>query len=320
MDSNNPGLVEVEDETYENPDPNGGTALWRPRENGVLEQVADDGHPLADNGIPSPVFPTPADVLVTGVVPLLPVLNYPVPAAAEVDVAAQDMGHGTWVPVDPLDPAQGMEFVPPGEYLVLDAVETIQTNQTDADAVLLEVLAVLDADTMAAPGPGTLRYYLALVVPPYLTSYRVPLFGRQVTFADDTTTAADRGANRVITGYGRSFVVVDRDDVSVDNGGLTTLAQPVPGDTLWLEVGRQGAEDVDVLGAAPDEVFIFPPPPPFVPGPAQALLGGGTVDVSVLVPPGQVVIDSGVQVPPTLVNAFVADQSAVVGLPPNVFP
>jgi hypothetical protein len=319
MDSNNPGVLEVEGETYGNPDPNGGTAEWRPMEDDVLVVAEDEAYPAAGSGIPSSVFPTPTDVLVTGVAPLLPVLVVPVPTAPSVDVSSQDLGKGTWAPVDPLDPAQGMEFVPPGEFLVLDSVESIQTNQTDQDTVLLAVQAVLDADTLGAPGTNTTRYYLRVAVPPFLTSYRVPLGGRQVTFADDTTTAADRGANRVLTGYGRDFVVVNRTDVTVDNGSVETLALPAPGDTLWIDVGRQGAEDVDELEDTPLDYVVFPPPPPFAPSPAQALQGGGTFDVSTLAAPGQGAVGSGVQVPPTLLDARVADQSPVVGMPTNVF-
>jgi len=62
MDVTNPGLVSVEDETYGDPDPNGGTATWQPRQAGVLQDVADESYPRPSGDVLSSVFPTPADM------------------------------------------------------------------------------------------------------------------------------------------------------------------------------------------------------------------------------------------------------------------
>jgi hypothetical protein len=320
MDVTNPGLVNVADEVEAPPDPNGGTSQWEPRETGVLEDVAADGYPLAPNAPPASVFPTPDDVEVTGVVPLNPVDSSLEPDAAEVNVDEQSIGQGGMVPVDPLNPAAGYEFRSPDEFVVVGPTESFQTNRTETDHVSATVAAVLDADSPQTPvGPSTTRYLLLVSTPPLLTSYPVSLLGRQIVFADDTLTLANQGAARLITNYGGNFVAIDRDDPAVSNGDVAELDPPQVGDVFQLYVGRQGSEDVSTTSIPAVDVVVDPPPPDFVPSPAQAQQDEGTVDVSTGPQPGLPVIGSGVQVP-TAVNHQIPDQYVGgPGLPANVF-
>jgi hypothetical protein len=306
MDVTNPGLVNVADEVEGNPDPNGGTAKSTPRETGVLVSAADEGYPPAANDPPADVFPTPGDVFVTGVVPLYDVGSDVIPPAAEVYVDEQSLGQGGMVPVDPMNPAAGTYFRSPDEFVVVGPTETFQTNRSETDS-------------MPNPaGAGTIRYHLQTTTPPSLTSYPVSLQGRQIVFADDTLTLADQGAARTITNYGGNFVVIDRDDESVSNGGVPALNRPQVGDTFVVYVGRQGSEDVSTTGPAASDVFILPSPPAFVPEPAQSQQDAGDINASTGAQPGQPVISTGEQVS-TAITVEVADQCAVVGLPTNVY-
>jgi hypothetical protein len=318
MDVTNPGLVSVADEIEGNPDPNGGTSRWIPRETGELDQSADQGYPPAPNAPPSDVFPTPADVEVTGGIPLGLETTSPVPAASEVNVDEQSLGQGAMVPVDPLDPAAGYQFRSPDEFVVVGPTTSFQTNRTETDQITATVSAVLDADLLPTPaGPNTTRYYLQVTTPPLLTSFPVTLLGRQLVFADDTLTAANQGAARIVTGYGGNYVVIDRDDSTVNNGDVDVLDLPIAGDTFVLQVGRQGSEDVSTTGDPAVDVFVLPPPPDFVPSPSQDLWHQG--DVFVDASPSGPIVPSGQQVP-TSTNHYPADQIPVgAGLPANVF-
>jgi len=318
MDVTNPGLVSVEAETYGNPDPNSGTAWWEPYDTGSLEEPADDGRPLPpDGGVNAETFPTPEDVVVSDPVPGAPVgHDYP-PAATEVVVADQSLGLGSMVPVNPLDLSAGYRFLSPAENIVVDSDLSVRTNITETTAVLLTVAAVYDADNLfSAPGPNTTRYYL--VVTPLLTTdpiSKISVLGRQVVFAEDALTVADRGAARFVTGSGTNYVVIDRDDPTDDDGTVPQLAAPQVGDTLWLDVTRRGSEDTRQSDYTEVDVFILPDPPAFVPNAPQDAPFLGNFEPQ----PGDPYIGSGVRVPPTVVDALVADQSLVVGLPSNVF-
>jgi hypothetical protein len=185
-------------------------------------------------------------------------------------------------------------------------------DETEVPATLT---AVLDADHLPAPATNlTTRYYL-VVGPPDLTSYPVSLLGRQIVFADDTLTAADAGASRDITFYGRNFLVINRDDPA--DPGVPQLTLPVIGDVIFFDVNRQGSEQVNTQGGTID-VFIQPPPPVNVPFQFPTFGSLGTVDVSTGPQPGRPPIGSGVVVP-TARNVQVPDECQVVGLPKNVF-
>ena len=316
-DVTNPGSVSVADEVEGNPDPNGGTSQAVPEQDGDLVSAEAQGYPPAP--VDAEVFPTPVEVEVGPDVPLLPVLSDTVPHAAEVYVDEQSLGLGGMVPVDPLDPSKGLNFLSPAEFTVAGPTISVQTNRAEDTAALVTVAAVLDADHLPAPaGAATTRYHLVVATPPVLTSFFVSLLGRQVVFALDTLTPGDQGAARVITGYGGNFVVVDRDDESVSNGDVPQLALPQAGDTFVVQTYREGSEDVSSTGDAPVDVFVLPPPPSFVPSPAQALLDRGDVDVSTGPQPGAPIVSSGTPAP-TAITVEVADQSLVVGLPVNVF-
>jgi len=316
-DVTNPDLVDVVDETdLTNPDPNGGTALWRPRELDVLSPVADQGYPPAP--VDADVFPTPAEEVVQGVVPLYPSDSVPEPDAAEIYVDEQSLGKGSMVPVDPGDPAAGYEFRSPGEFIVTGPTLSIQTNRTEVTEVVLTVLAVYDADDFPnAPTADTTRFYLRVATPPSLSSYHVSLRGRQVVFADDTLTAADRGAARFVTNFGDDFVVVARYDNTVDNGDVADLTAPSAGDTFVVDVQREGSEDVNTTGNAPADVYLTPEPPAFQPNPAQDLLDEGDFFVS-QEPASDPIITSGTRVP-SAIEAYPAEQYVGgPGLPDNV--
>lgn len=296
--ANNPGLDEVEDEVYARPDPNGGTVQYVPRQTGALVPVADQARKPPTNGVSVSAFPTPAELSADAPVFCPSPTSSIVPPAPEVIVANQCLT-GINTP----------------EFVVQGPAETFQTNTTDQDVVTLTVAGVFDADRLpAAPSAATTRYYLTVAVPPLLTSYPVSLLGRQLVFA----TGADEGAARFITGYGSAFIVVDRDDPSEDNGGVPTLVAPSPGDTFTLDVCRKGPEQVWTPGETV-EVFVSPPPPPFLPDPPQALQGGGTSFVSLAQPPGTVLVEPVGTGVPSAVEVDVASQVYGSPLPPNVY-
>jgi hypothetical protein len=310
MDVTNPGLVSVAAETYGNPDPNGGTARWRPRELDFLTAAADEGYPVPpDAGVDAAVFPTPSQVIVNTLLALLPVSSTPRPAAANVNVDDQSIGQGSMQPVDPGNLGAGYNFVSPADFIVVGPADSFQTNSVD-EVVEYTLLAVYDADNLFhAPTPSTTRYYLVLDVPPKLTSFPVSMLGRQVVF---TSAGGNEGAARVVQSYGAAFVVINRDDPTTSNGNVPQLATPIAGDTFEIDVNRQGSEQVNTEGGSVD-VFILPPPPVNVPFPPQGQASQATPVIFAPLP-----IESGVQVP-TAVNVNVPDECAVVGLPTNVF-
>jgi hypothetical protein len=314
-DVTNPGIVNVADEVYGNPDPNNSIRLATPEQRDELTEAGDQGYPPAANGVEASVFPTPAEVRVTQVPTGGAVLASPIPFASEISVDSQCIGQGTWVYVDPMNPAAGKRFVTPGEFLVVGPADSIQTNNSEETTVLCVITGVYDANNLWNPaGPTTTRYALS-VAPPALTSYPVSILGRQIVFSDDTLTATDHGATRTITSFSTNFVVVDQSDPN--DPSVPTLTLPVIGDTFVLDVQREGAQDISRTSSPTLDVVIQPPPQGFVPNAAQALGNEGTIDVSTGPQPGQPIITAGTPAP-TAVNVFVADQDAVVGLPINV--
>lgn len=309
MDVTNPGLVSVESEVYGNPDPNGGTAKWRPRELDALIDAAAEGYPPPpDAGVDATVFPTPAQVIVNTLLALLPVSSTPRPFATNVDIEAQSIGQGSMQPVDPGNPGAGFDFVSPADFIVVGPADSFQTNAVD-EVVEYTLLAVLDADHLpAAAGPATTRYKLILDVPPTLTSFPVSMLGRQIVF----TSVNNEGAARLVQNYGADFVVINRDDPTTSNGDVPQMATPLVGDTFEIQVNRQGSEQVNTEGGSTD-VFILPPPPVNVPFPPQ---GQASQAAPVFIPPPP--IESGVR-SPTAVNVSVPDECSVRGLPINVF-
>jgi hypothetical protein len=161
----------------------------------------------------------------------------------------------------------------------------------------------------------TTRYRLG-VNPADLTSFGISILGRELVFDDDTVTVADRGASRLVAYYGAGYVVVNRSDP--DDDTVPVMVAPQAGDAFTLYVQREGSEVFTDLSGQTTDVTIAPPPPVFVPDPAQGQASLGTVDVTVGPQPGEVVLTSGVLVP-TARNVNVADQATSVGLPKNVF-
>lgn len=317
MDVTNPGLVSVASETYGNPDPNGGTSQIIRLPSITVVPTANFGHPPANNGVSASVFPTPANVGVDQLPVLPPPGSSAIPPVPNVNVDDQVLGQGTWQDAVPGDPSAGKNFVEPADFIVVGPAESFQTNATELDEVVLTVAAVYDADNLfQAPTPGTTRYYLVVGTPPDLTSYPVSLLGRQVIFSVDTTTSADAGAARLITNYGPSFVVVNRDDPTPSNGDVPILTTPQAGDTLSLDVSRLGSEQVNTT-APPTTNVAIDAPPVYYPSPAQSIAGGGTTDVSTGPQPAPAPVTSGVNVPRTSFSNVV-DQPAP-NLPTNVF-
>lgn len=296
-DVTNPRQVTVEDEVYANPDPNGGTAQATPRQVDKLVPVANQSRGPAANDVEASVFPTPVEASADAPVFTPPVPSSVVPPAPNVVVADQNLVGASVA-----------------DFIVVGPAESFQTNATTEDLVTLTVTGVYDADALpSAPSATTTRYYLLVATPPLLTSYPVSLLGRQVIF----TSGVDEDAARFITGYGSAFLVVNRDDLTQDNGGVPTLDAPSPGDTLSIDVARLGSEQVNTSGSTVD-VVVAPPPQPFLGSPQQGILGGGTTSVSTGLPPGTTIVSSGVQVP-TARNVDVSDECQVVGLPTNVY-
>ena len=323
MDTTNPGLTNVANQVYGNPNPNGGTVLLTPEERDVLTAAGAQGYPPAVNGVDGVTFPTPAEVVVTGDPSVPLTLSSVAPYATEVAVDEQIIGQGTWQPVDPNQPNGFKQFVTPGEFIVVGPSESIQTNVSETTVVLCTVLSVFDADNLWHGVSASTTRYLLVLAPPLLSSYPVSMLGRQVTFADDTTTAANQGANRIITGYSTNYIVIDQTGPDTnDDGSVPVMATPVMGDTLWLDVQRNGAEQVNYDTGITQEVFIQPKPGVNVPFPSQALLvqGGfnGGTNSSTGPQPGKPIITSGVQVP-TAINVEVIKQATTVGTPVNVY-
>jgi hypothetical protein len=321
-DVNNPGQVSVEGEVYGNPNPNGGTVTLTPEELAALTQAANQGYPPAVNGVDSTTFPTPVEVTISQVPTGQRVLAYYEPNATEVNVDEQVLGQGVWVLVDPLNPALGKRFVPPGEFLVVDSQTTIQTNESVATTVLCTITGVFDAGNLwNAPTVDTLRLLLT-VSAPALTSYLVSVLGREITFSEDTLTPDIGGAVRTITGFGRNFLAINVNNPNDSEvPSLITLPGPVMpavGDTFWLNVQREGAQAVSQDVTTPIEVVILPQPPAFVPNAGQSLVNDGTFEIALGRQPNLPIITSGTQVP-TAITVQVADQSSVNGLPKNVF-
>jgi hypothetical protein len=321
-DVNNPGQISVEGEVYGNPNPNGGTVTLTPEQLDALTQAANQGYPPAVNGVDSTTFPTPVEVTISQVPTGQRVLAYYEPNAIEVNVDAQVLGQGVWVLVDPLNPALGRRFVPPGEFLVVDSKTTIQTNESVATTVLCTITGVFDADNLwNAPTATTLRLLLT-VSAPALTSYLVSVLGREITFSEVTLTPSIAGAVRTITGFGTNFVAINVNNPNDSEvPSLITLpgpVRPVVGDSFWLNVQREGAQDVSQDVTTPIDVIILPQPPAFVPNAGQSLHNEGTIEVALVPQPNLPIITSGTQVS-TAITVQVADQSAVNGLPKNVF-
>ena len=314
MDVTNPGLVAVANETYGNPDPNGGRAFAIPRELDALIAAAGYGYPPpADAGAEASVFPTPEQVFPDEEPVFVPPprVDFP-PPFPNVDVSAQSIGQGSMQPVDPGNPAAGYAFVEPADFIVVGPADSFQTNAIDETQTSATITAVLDADNLPhAADASTTRYYLVLG-PPDLTSYPVSLLGRQIIFADDTLTAADAGASRFIQSYGRNFMVINRDDPL--NPDFPTLTLPAAGDVIQFDVNRQGSEQVNTSGGTTD-VFIAPPPPVNVPNVVPTFGSLGNVAITTGAAP---IITSG-QIVPTSRFVSVPDECQVVGLPKNVF-
>ncbi len=316
MDVTNPGVVSVASETYGNPDPNGGTSEIILLPSITIVAASNSGYPPAANGVDASVFPTPAEVDVDQLPVLPPDGVAALPPVPNVYVDDQVIGQGTWQDAEPGNPAAGKNFVSPADFVVVGPAESFQTNTTEADEVTLTVTAVYDADNLYnAPTVNTTRYYL-VVGAPALTSYPVSLLDRQVVFADDTLTAADAGAARIITGYGTNYIVIDRSDPSVDNGDLATLDEPQIGDTLLLDVSREGSEQVNTT-SLPVANVIVSQVPYLTPSVPQNIAGGGTTNQSTGPQPVPPPLTSGVQVP-TAITTNVIDQPPPT-MPANVF-
>jgi hypothetical protein len=291
-DVTNPGQVTVEDEVYSNPDPNNSIVQDVPRNTGAVVPVANYARKPASNGVSAQTFSTPVEL--SPDVPLFvpPVATTSVPPATEVNIASQSL-----VGVNTPD------------FIVVGPAESFQTNTTDQDLVSLAITGVYDADNLPnVPSPTTTRFYLMVAVPPILTSYPVSLLGRQLIWL----TEDNEGAARFITGYGSAYVVVNRVDLSEDNGGVPELAIPMVGNTLSLDVARRGSEQVNTVGETIN-VVISPPPPVAVPNPPQAIQGGNTSFVSTGAQPVPAPVEGGESAPRTC-------YSNPIDQPPPAFP
>jgi len=331
MDVTNPGLVNVANQSYGNPDPNGGSSLILPP---VLEVTPP--LPSPDTGAISEIVPTPTNVIITEAPPAFPVNSSVAPNTNEVYVDDQIIGQGTWEYVDPLNPALGKRFVPPEDIIVVGPAESFRIRESEETLVEYQCLQVYDADKFGVlPTPvadaDTLRYMI-VVGPPFgygepalpLTAYPVSMLGRQIVFESSASPPPNNeGASRPITGLGWfydspqyvQYIVINKIEPLDDRN--PELELPTVGDTFLIETERQGSEVVRTTDPAPANVYILPPPPAFLPNPDQANQDQGNVFITSGPQPGQPVLTSGVNVP-RAENFNVIDQAVPVGLPKNV--
>jgi hypothetical protein len=161
----------------------------------------------------------------------------------------------------------------------------------------------------------TTRYRLG-VLPADLASFGISILGREIVFDDNTLTAADRGASRIVAYYKTNYVVVNRSDP--DDDSVPVMAKPQAGDAFTLFVQREGSEVFTDPAGQVANVTVALPPQAFVPSSFPSFANQGTVDVTIGPQPGEPVPTSGIQVP-TARTVNVADQASTVGLPKNVF-
>ena len=105
----------------------------------------------------------------------------------------------------------------------------------------------------APSAPPATRYKL-VVTPPNLASFGISMLGRQIVFDDDTITADDEGASRLITGYGSNWIVIDKNDPADDFAPV--LADPQIGDTFTLDSQREASEVVSSTSPRPVDVNV----------------------------------------------------------------
>jgi len=155
MDVTNPGLIEVENQTYGNPSLKV-DSLAVPENSMVLVPVVTQVEESPDGDVPHTVFPSPAEEIVGNQPPPLYPQDFglPVPDATEFNVAQQNLGQGVWLPIDPLDPGGEKRFVPPSEFIVAGPGPSIQTNFTEEEVREYTVTGVLDANTLLPPVPS----------------------------------------------------------------------------------------------------------------------------------------------------------------------
>ncbi len=239
--------IEVENETYGNPDIRvDSTAV--PRNDGALVPVADQSiDPVTGNPL-AVTFPTPAEVIVGELAPASPSQDF-------ATIPGQPPLYLPFPPAktDPNIQAQSVTAGNPAEFTVAGPDISIQTNITPATVQGFTVTGVLDADTGLAPASTATRYKL-IVTPPNLISFGISMLGRQIVFDDDTITADDEGASRLITGYGSNWIVIDKNDPADDF--VPVLVDPQPGDTFTLDTQREASEVVSSTSPRPIDINV----------------------------------------------------------------
>jgi hypothetical protein len=193
---------------------------------------------------------------------------------------------------------------------------TTMTGNARANAFELGLPFAGTASGLWASRPAATRYQLFVTdedgSPADLGQLPVTITGREMVFADDTTTTALQGDSRPIAFCGNNYVIVDRTDPVTQ----ATLPMPAVGDVFEVDTCREGAQAIRDGSANILNVVVFPAPPAFVPNPDQALKSLGNVLV-----PGDVqpVITSG-QAAPSAITVEVANQCQVIGYPINSNP
>jgi hypothetical protein len=260
-----PDLTQAAGEVRGNPDPNGGSAYYAPRQLDVLIPVADEGRPLPpDGGLPQEagaepvVFPTPEEVVVGEPVFSPPPETYPsgglYPSTIPpVQVAAQP------------PQAPGTGFTPPAELTVVGPSQSFQTNLAASQVITCTVTNVLDADTLQPPGSSTTRYYVAVALPisagkPSLRSFPVSLLGRLVTFTSVPTPIA---VNAVSYSVQPTDEIIDESYTKTGSCSITLPAiSTVPnGRTIFVvdTGGNAGNNNITIKATGTDTINGAPP-------------------------------------------------------------
>lgn len=285
-----PGMVNIEDQGYPFPIPpfvddpyNDGTLIPGSRyAPPIVPPGFSDLSPFLNMMVESQVLPRPLLFMATQA-----------PFRENIDVAAQSFAD--------LDIR---------EYIVTSS-GNFQTNAPGEPIFVdLTILAIVDAQTLAAVSGTTTRYKITLSAS--LVPYGVPIQDREVEVIA-AFTPANVGQVRTIRFWNVNLIYIDR--LEGDENFVVNLAV---GDTLRFTVDREGFQVInDVF---PNDInvflseFVAPPSDP-VNAEFGIFEGNATPTDGVIVP----FVGSGTMAPPFLGTFQVATQTFGIGLPRDVF-
>lgn len=292
-----PGLVNIEDQAYPRPlDPSQSLV----RQLNELISASAYAPPIPRN--PAQAIP---DSLLVNVLdqPFVPPSfsqGSAVPFFTPVNVGAQNINRGN----------------------VRDFIVTESGNfQTSSEysAATLTVVSLTDADTGGATSSTTTRYRI-VVSGVDLTSIGFSIAGREVVFSGNVTAAIQDFVRTIVAFNANSIIVaVTQFGESFNPNPGAPPVTPQAGDTMELDLNRNGDQAIFDQTTAETNVYLWQLPPPAAPTVnAQAftsvgnfLAGNGVVEPF---------IGAGTQAPRLIGTFEVANQSVIgTGLPANVF-